>query len=545
MRVLLLILSASALFAQQPILYNRGTINAASLAPFGLPNASIARGSIFTTFGENLGPASGQQVSAFPLGNTFAEVSMSVTQNGVTTAAIPIFVSATQVNAIMPSTVTAGLATLRLTYQTRKSNALTIQIADSSPGVFGLTSGGYGPSVVQNFVNNAFPVNSLKTPATRGQLVIIWATGLGPVAFPDNVAPTAGDVAAAVSVTIGGRPAKKTYSGRSGCCSGLDEVFVEIPADAPLGCWVPVVVTAGGVVSNTTTIAIAAAGATSCDDPGNPLSTLVRTPGSQAFIHVEHIDSIENTETAKSVAKSLDKIYSRFYTRPDSQYSFDPYMSYPPAGACLVHQTSGDATYDKSFRGALPASANLDPQPAQSYNNGSQVLNIPAVTGAFSSTVGGTVDADTLGMSLLGTNGSFTIDPGGSNQKVIPLTPAASPGWTRPTGILVVPRSAPLVVNFSPGDASAPTVVLLYSYTAQINTTVEVQCLAAPGATSFTIPSESLANLPATYGHIDGSYATLSIGTLGTNKATTFTSALAANGVVLNSNWMSQSVVLQ
>ena len=57
MRHLLLILSASGLFAQQPILYNRSAVNAASLAPFGLPNAPIARGSVFTVSGaenENL-----------------------------------------------------------------------------------------------------------------------------------------------------------------------------------------------------------------------------------------------------------------------------------------------------------------------------------------------------------------------------------------------------------------------------------------------------------------------------------------------------------
>jgi hypothetical protein len=56
---------AGALFAQQPILYSRGAVNAASLAPFGLPNSAIAAGSIFTIFGENLGPVVGQTAAAF------------------------------------------------------------------------------------------------------------------------------------------------------------------------------------------------------------------------------------------------------------------------------------------------------------------------------------------------------------------------------------------------------------------------------------------------------------------------------------------------
>jgi uncharacterized protein (TIGR03437 family) len=51
-------------------------------------------------------------------------------QSGVVTQAYSIYVSAGQINAVMPSTVTAGLATLRLTYQSNKSNAVTIQIAN-------------------------------------------------------------------------------------------------------------------------------------------------------------------------------------------------------------------------------------------------------------------------------------------------------------------------------------------------------------------------------------------------------------------------------
>src|SRR5580704_10462837 len=83
MRAVLLVLAASALFAQQPILYSRTTYNSASYAPFGLPNAAIARGSVFTIFGENLGPAQSPALS-FPLSATLGGVSISVTQRGVT-----------------------------------------------------------------------------------------------------------------------------------------------------------------------------------------------------------------------------------------------------------------------------------------------------------------------------------------------------------------------------------------------------------------------------------------------------------------------------
>ena len=545
MRLVLLIFAASALFAQQPILYHRGTVNAASLAPFGLPNAPIARGSVFTVFGENLGPAQSPALS-FPLAATLGGVSIGVTQNGVASQAFPIFVSATQVNAVMPSTVIAGVATLRLTYQSNKSNAIAIQIADSAPGVFAISSGGYGPGAIQNYVAATNqPINSLATPAAPRQVVTIWGTGLGPVTFPDNVAPTPGNVSVPVTVTIGGQPATVAYSGRSPCCSGVDQIVATVPQNAPAGCWVPVSINAGGLVSNTTTMAIAAAGATSCDDPGNPLSKLVRTAGTQAYIDLERIDSIENINTNPAILKTLDKIYTRFYTRPNSPYNFDPYMSYPPPGACLVHQTSGDSFYEKTLRGALPASASLSPQPKQTYNNGTQPLTFSPSGSYYSSTLGGMIDSTAIAMNLRSSAASFTIDPGGPNQAAIPLTLAPAPGWTRPNGILEVPRNAPLTLTFTPGDTAAPTAILLYSYAAVTNSTVEVQCLAPPGAGAFTISADSLANLPQSYGLIDGSYANLFVGTLGVNHAVSFTNGLAANAVLLNSSWLSQSVAIQ
>ena len=165
MRSVLLLLSTGALFGQQPILYYREAVNAASYAPFGLPNAPIARGSLFTVFGENLGPAKSPGLT-FPLSQTLGGVSISVTQNGVVTQTFPIFVGPTQINAVMPSTVKAGLATLRLTYQSQKSNAITIQIADSAPGVLAVSGGGYGPGIVQNFISESNDqLNSLVAPA--------------------------------------------------------------------------------------------------------------------------------------------------------------------------------------------------------------------------------------------------------------------------------------------------------------------------------------------------------------------------------------------
>src|SRR5690349_8576104 len=54
------------------------------------------------------------QANSFPLGTTLANVSITVTQGGTAVNAIPLFVSASQINAIMPSNAPLGTVTLRV-----------------------------------------------------------------------------------------------------------------------------------------------------------------------------------------------------------------------------------------------------------------------------------------------------------------------------------------------------------------------------------------------------------------------------------------------
>jgi len=156
-----------------------------------------------------------------------------------------------------------------------------------------------------------------------------------------------------------------------------------------------------------------------------------------------------------------------------------------------------------------------------------------------------TVDGAVFALNPLSTGESYTIDPNGANQTVLAINPEPPPGWSRPNAILLIPRNTPLALAFSPGDAAAPTAILIYAHSVATNSTVEVQCLGAPGASTFTIPADTLANLPASYQLLDGSYAELIIGTLGFNHAVPFNNGLAANGLLLNSSWLSQTVVIQ
>lgn len=95
--------------AQPPSIRLHGVVNAANFYAPGLPGESIARGSIFSIFGSALGPAQGTQVSAFPLQNVLAGVTITVTQRGAVVNALPLYVRQDQINAVMPSNAPLGL----------------------------------------------------------------------------------------------------------------------------------------------------------------------------------------------------------------------------------------------------------------------------------------------------------------------------------------------------------------------------------------------------------------------------------------------------
>src|SRR5882762_8344606 len=99
--------------AAQTAIFPHGIVNAASYTPAGLPGGSIGRGSIFSIFGTNIGPGAPVQVSAFPIQPALNGVSIQVTQGSTSVSALPLYVSAGQINALMPSNTPLGLVSVR------------------------------------------------------------------------------------------------------------------------------------------------------------------------------------------------------------------------------------------------------------------------------------------------------------------------------------------------------------------------------------------------------------------------------------------------
>ena len=266
-------LAASA----QPRIAPDGVRNSASYAPAGFVDSGIAQGSLFVVQGDDLGPDE-LQVAGLPLPTALAGVSVTVSASDGPHAAYLYYVSAHAIAGLLPSGTPTGPASVTVTYQGKTGKPADVVVARRKVGIFTLNEAGSGPAVAQNFNSAADqPLNTLVSPARPGQLVTLWATGLGGVAGDEAASPQVGDLGP-ISLYVAGKPAVVHYAGRSGCCVGVDQIIFEVPP-AVEGCYVPVIAVTGsyatqnlartvpmdGPSSNFATISVASQGM--CSDP--------------------------------------------------------------------------------------------------------------------------------------------------------------------------------------------------------------------------------------------------------------------------------------
>jgi uncharacterized protein (TIGR03437 family) len=263
-RLILLLLCVSALgihsLRAAPVLQPGAMVNGASFSVYGAPNSGIAQGSLFSIFGVDVGPVTPEKATAFPLPTRLGGVMVKVTAGGREFDCPLLYVSSTQVSGILPSDAPVGPATAVVIYDTASSRPIDVTVVARTFGIFSKNSTGSGVAVVQNYLTPAIqPTNGLGEAAVGGQIGILWGTGLGASLNADDRNPPApGNVVnlSQIRVNVGGKDATVLYAGRSGCCSGVDQINFVVPAGVE-GCFVPVYVTVGGVPSNFATLSIA------------------------------------------------------------------------------------------------------------------------------------------------------------------------------------------------------------------------------------------------------------------------------------------------
>lgn len=548
MRLLLLLACAAVSVAGQPFINYRGVVNAASSMSPGLPAGGIARGSTFSIYGKNLGPGSTPTL-AFPLSTTLGGVSITVTQGSSTLNAIPVFVSPGQINAIMPSNASLGMATLRVIFNNGHSNPSPVRIVNSSFGIFSASGAGTGPGILQNFISaGQQPINALSIAAQRGQVMTLWGTGLGPVQ-QDNVAPTPANLATHTEVFVGGVPVALAYNGRSPCCAGIDQIVFTVPAGAPLGCWVPVYVkTEQAVVSNSVTMAITD-GSGTCAEPGNPLAQTLIQGGRGASFLAARFSIREDVAVSPPQDATTDVIGGFIAEQKAGPFNFNPLLSLPPAGTCSAYGIAGNLSVQVPLLpGMLPTGRVLNAGALSvSGPKGTQVINSTTLPGVAAAYLGSGVLSLPQLIKLFLDPGSISLTAVGGAD-VGPFSAAATMPqgftWTNRDQLASITRSQGFTVNWS-GSASNSVFIAGGSVDVPTNSSAIFVCQATPGATSFTVPPDILANIVPARTRLTQSIGVVYVGEWPLASPVSFQATNLDTGALLTAQVIARTVVFR
>ncbi|MBI3665458.1 MAG: hypothetical protein HY236_04410 [Acidobacteria bacterium] len=203
----------------------------------------VASGSIATLFGTELADAEAW-ATALPLplilGDTRVEVGGE--------PALLLYVSPRQINLVMPAALPGtDVVVIR---EGVRSNPLMASLSLYAPGLFSLSGTGQGPAAALHADGRLI---SPQDPARHGEIIELFATGFG-VRNPLSLRPDFLPIG-----RIGGALAAIDYSGPAPGFPGLNQVNLTVPAQAPLGAEIPVLLQLASIASNTVSLAVAAA----------------------------------------------------------------------------------------------------------------------------------------------------------------------------------------------------------------------------------------------------------------------------------------------
>lgn len=497
---------ATSCFGQPALRSFNPVVNSASFRTPGLSGSGIAQGSIFSIFGDGLGPAPYVQADQLPLPVKLGGTSVTVTVGSTSVSAIVVLAYRYQVNAILPSNTPVGSGSLRVTYNGQTSAPSPIQVVHSAFGIYTFYSSG-GQAMVTDL---NYQVNSIIRTLHPGDNAILWGTGLGPISSSDADAPPVGNFPDAIQLHVGNLTAAVSYQGRSGCCSGLDQIVFQVPAGVQ-GCHVPIAVEAGGSVSNIATIAVSSTGQTCADSVmGQDLVDKLASGNTIDFGYVRLESLIAQFIPGSLAYASEDFAYATFseytpQTAALAQYGVSAGYCVAvdcPNGYCAAH------TMDGTLADSSPAQ--LDAGGAITVR-GQTTFGMPGMgpKGSY----GGYLNSNIS--RFLWSGLTYTISGGGGAN-------IGSFSATETTGVAGVklanissgqslPLAGDLTVQWTGGDPKLQngqvTIGGFSASSPDYSQWVMWQCSAPVSAQSFTIPGWILATMPPSGTGMSGTIA--------------------------------------
>jgi trimeric autotransporter adhesin len=222
-------------------------------------SGALSPGENIVLYGSGIGPAS------LTLGHVTNNVyDTSVAQTRVLFDGVPapiIYARADQTSVMVPYGV-AGRATTNVVVEFSgvQSTAIAFNVTAAAPGIYTANQTGAGQGAMLSYDLNGNPtgVNASANPSARGSVVAIYMTGEGtaPGSIDGAIAGAGGNglfkPVLGVTATVGGVPATVEYYGSApGILYGVMQVNVRIPATAPTGSAVPIVINVGNTSTQT------------------------------------------------------------------------------------------------------------------------------------------------------------------------------------------------------------------------------------------------------------------------------------------------------
>ncbi|MBM3785030.1 MAG: hypothetical protein FJW30_11760 [Acidobacteria bacterium] len=232
----------------RPAIIANGILNAASFR-----GGPVAPGEIITIYGTLMGPESIRTLELTPDRTGIRSVlgETRVLFDGF--AGPMIYTTDRQLSVIVPFEVAGRQTTkVRVEYLGAQSEEVDAPVAPTAPAIFTQNASGTGPGAILNQDNS---LNTAANSATRNSIVQIFATGGGltiPAGQTGQLTGTPLPVfpPGRITVRIANLDAPIVYAGGApGLVQGLNQINVRIPANAPVGGSVPIVLRANNVDS--------------------------------------------------------------------------------------------------------------------------------------------------------------------------------------------------------------------------------------------------------------------------------------------------------
>ncbi len=381
----------------------------------------------------------------------------------------------------LPASTPLGSADVTLTVDGQASAPARITVTRTNFGLFTQAGNGLGAALAQNQDD---ALNKLTRPVLPGQYVTLWGTGLGSVALSE------------VTLQLGGTKITPAYAGPAPTVPGVDQINFQVPdAGIPDGCYVSVVVNAGGILSNEATLAkasrpgpcehpfgLSAAEMASLDSGGRILFGAVRLQSDVGVIPFFGSSPGAPTELAGASAQFLRRDAFEIGLLAQPLTSDDSYFG------CRVTPPSGAI--------GLLFAADVDAGNALTLTGPGQSITLPRSAGLYDAS------AFAMGQSLF-VPGSWRIEgPGGAN--IAPFHAEL----TLPPPVCVANRDSLTMLDLGQdqyvlwdpsgySDTDVATVTLSLSRLAALGLSgSQIRCRTPASTGALTIPSPLLQTLP-------------------------------------------------